>query len=544
MRFAKIKIAQIKDSMNNKKLQVWLPLLFSMVIIIGIWIGYTIKSRMPNTGIFFTEKRRPVQEVIDLIENKYVDEKNYDSLNEAAINAILNQLDPHSILLAGADLQQAKEDLQGGFSGIGVEFNIYNDTINIIHVIKDGPSEKAGLQTGDKFLKVGDSTVAGTKITTEKIKFLLRGKGGSKTIVTVLREKEIKQVTVTRGMIPLNSLDAAYMITKEVGYVRLNKFSETTYHEFMDATLQLQKQGMQSLILDLRDNGGGILTEATNIADEFLDKDKLITYTEGKHFPKKEYRCQKDGIFEKGKLVILANEGTASASEIIIGALQDWDRATIIGRRTFGKGLVQEQYELSDGSGLRLTIARYYTPLGRSIQKSYSQGIKIYQQDLTNRFTDGELIYVDSIKHTNGKIFTTKAGKTVYSGGGITPDIFVPVDTTTGYNKNLRKIYEKGIINNFVYRNYVANKNKFAEYASPKDFEKNYIVDANTWNDFKILAQQDSINLNGITPVEKVALAHQIKTAAARQIWRTEGFYEVSNADDPMIKKALEILSK
>ena len=529
--------------MQNKKLQVWLPLLFSLVMIAGMIIGYKIKTNMPDTGIFFTEKRRPVQEVFDLIENKYVDKENPDSLADEAIEAILRKLDPHSVFLPATQLQSAKEDLQGGFSGIGVEFNIFSDTINVLNVIKDGPSDKAGVQIGDKFLKVDDSIVAGVKITSDKIKSLLRGDGGSRANITILRGKEQKFFTIIRGMIPLYSLDAAYMIRDSVGYIRLNKFAETTYKEFMDATLKLQKQGMKSMILDLRDNGGGILTQATNIADEFLDQDKLITYTEGVHSPKKEYRCEKEGIFEKGKLVVLANEGSASASEILIGALQDWDRATIIGRRTFGKGLVQDQYELSDGSGLRLTVARYYTPLGRSIQKSYSAGIKVYQQDMTNRIHDGELLYFDSIKHTNGKAYKTKSGKIVYSGGGITPDIFVAVDTS-GINKKFGDIYIKGTINKFVYGNYLANKNKLAAYTSPIEFYKNYVIDDVIWNSFKAFAVTDSININRVSTAERTELSKQIKILTARQIWRNEGLYEVSNAEDIMVKKALEVLNK
>jgi carboxyl-terminal processing protease len=529
--------------MQKKKIEVWLPLLFSLVMIVGMIIGYKIKTNMPATGFFFTEKRRPVQEVLNLIENKYVDKQDPDSLGDAAIEAILSKLDPHSVFLPASQLQSAKEDLQGGFSGIGIEFNVFSDTINVLNVIKDGPSDKAGLQVGDKFLKVGDSGVAGVKITTDKIRNLLRGKGGTEAQITVLRGKEQKRFSVVRGMIPLYSLDAAYMITDTVGYIRLNKFSETTYKEFMDATLKLQKEGMKSMILDLRDNGGGILTQATNIADEFLDQDKLITYTEGAHSPKKEYRCEKEGIFEKGNLVVLANEGSASASEILIGALQDWDRATIVGRRTFGKGLVQEQYELSDNSGLRLTVARYYTPLGRSIQKSYSQGIKIYQEDLLNRMHGGELLNSDSIKHTNGKAYKTKAGKVVYSGGGITPDIFVALDTS-GFNSEIRKIYIKGTINKFVYGNYLANKNKLAAYKSAIQFEKNYSVDENTWKGFKELAVKDSINITMIGSKEKNELLKQIKILTARQLWRTEGLYEVSNAGDTTVKKALEVLGK
>ncbi len=529
--------------MQNKRLQVWLPLLFSLVMIAGMIVGYKIKTNMPDTGIFFTKKRSPVQEVLTLIENKYVDKLQADSLGEAAIEAILSKLDPHSVFLPASQLQSAKEDLQGGFSGIGVEYNIFSDTINILNVIKDGPSDKKGIQPGDKILKVGDSVVAGVKITTDKIQALLRGKGGTKADIIILRGHEQKRFTIIRDLIPLYSLDAAYMMTDSVGYIRLNKFSESTYREFMDATLKLQKMGMKSMILDLRDNGGGILTQATNIADEFLSEDKLITYTEGAHLTKKEYRCEKEGIFEKGKVVILANEGSASASEILIGALQDWDRAEIIGRRTFGKGLVQEQYELSDGSGLRLTVARYYTPLGRSIQKSYSAGIKVYEEDLQSRMHGGELLYFDSIKHTNGKAFKTKSGKIVYSGGGITPDIFVALDTS-GFNAEMRKIYVKGTINKFVHGNYLTNKNKLSAFTSPMQFEKNFSIDDDTWNSFEAFALSDSIKIINVSAKEKAELSKQIKILTARQIWRNEGFYEVSNAADLTVKKALETLRK
>lgn len=533
----------ITVSMQKKKHQVWLPLLFSLVMIAGMIIGYKIRTNMPGSGLFSSEKRRPVQEVLDLIENKYVDKQNPDSLGDAAIEAILARLDPHSVYLPASQLQSAREDLQGGFSGIGVEYNIFSDTINVVNVIKDGPSDKAGILPGDKLLKVNDSVIAGVNITTAKIQSLLRGKGGTKAQLTIMRGNEQKHFSITRGMIPLHSLDASYMINDSIGYIRLNKFSETTYREFMDATLNLQKQGMKSMILDLRDNGGGILTQATNIADEFLSDDKLITYTDGGHSPKKEYRCEKEGIFENGKLAVLANEGSASASEILIGALQDWDRATVIGRRTFGKGLVQEQYELSDGSGLRLSVTRYYTPLGRNIQKSYKEGIKVYQEDIETRMHGGELLNFDSIKHTNGKLFKTKAGKAVYSGGGITPDIFVALDTS-GFNAEIRKIYLNGTINKFVYGNYLVNKNKFSVYQSPMQFQKNYSIDDTTWNSFKAFAVKDSININKIDKAGRSALSKQIKILTARQIWRNQGLYEVSNAEDPAIMKALEVLKK
>ncbi|MEO6838891.1 MAG: S41 family peptidase [Ginsengibacter sp.] len=527
--------------MRNKKLQVWLPVLLSLCMVAGMFIGYRIKGNMPDNGIFFMEKQRPVQEVLDLIKRKYVDSENIDSLGTTAIQSILTQLDPHSLYLPVQELKQVNEDLEGQFFGIGIEFNIINDTVNVVNVLEKGPSQQAGLLIGDQILKVNDSLVAGKKITGVKLRKLISGDAGQKVIVTVLRNGMQKAISITRGPVPLYSLDAAYMITDTTGYIRLNKFSETTYKEFMDALLKLQKNGMKSLILDLRDNGGGILTEATNIADEFLNEDKLITYTEGVHSPKKEYRCDKDGAFEKGKLVVLVNEGTASASEILTGALQDWDRATIVGRRTFGKGLVQEQFQLSDGSGLRLTVARYYTPLGRSIQKPYQKGFEAYDHDLINRFKDGEMTSADSIKHTNEKKYTTQDGNVLYGGGGITPDVFVPFDTTS-VDKNVMNVLINGTLNRFVYLNFLKHQKEFKRYTSPKMFEDEYIANDSTLNDLKRYAQKDSINLNIHNKSEKEMLQKQIKVITAREIWNTEGFYEVNNTYDSTIKKALDLM--
>jgi len=529
--------------MRNKKLQVWLPLILSLCMVAGMFIGYRIKSNMPNTGIFFTDRPRPVQEVIDLIKREYVEKENEDSLGDVAIEAMLARLDPHSVYLPAQELQQVNEDMEGKFYGIGIEFNIFDDTINVLNVLPGGPSDKAGLQVGDKFLKVGDSAIAGVHITAGKIKKILRGSGGSKAEIEILRNGLRKTITITRGMIPLYSLDAAYIITDTIGYVRLNKFSETTYKEFMQATDDLQKKGMKSMILDLRDNGGGILTEATNIADEFLSGDKLVTYTVGAHSPKREYRCSKEGVFEKGKLVVLTNEGTASASEVLTGALQDWDRATVVGRRSFGKGLVQEQFELSDGSGLRLTIARYYTPLGRSIQKSYKDGIDAYNKDLLSRFHNGEMSFADSIKHTDEKLYKTASGKLVYSGGGITPDVFVAFDTSA-FDKEVAKAYLKETLSSFVYKNYLLHQKEFKEFKTPKTFNEKYNVDAATLNELRNYAARDSIYFNLGNAHEKDLLAKEIKILTARQIWRTEGLYEVGNTDDETLKKAIDVLRK
>lgn len=527
---------------GKKKLRVWLPLILSICMVAGMFVGYRIRGNMPDDGPFFTRRPKPVQEVMDLIQRQYVDNENMDTLGDVAIDAMLAHLDPHSVLMPPPELQAMNEDLEGQFFGIGIEFNIFNDTINVLNVIDGSPSAKAGLLIGDEILKANDSVVAGVHITNDRIRKLLRGAEGSTVALTVLRNGEKKIINVTRGMIPLYSLDASYMLTDTIGYIRLNKFSETTYDEFMQAITKLQKKGMKSLVLDLRDNGGGILTQATNIADEFLSDNKLITYTEGAHSPRKEYTCSKPGVFEKGKLVVLANESTASASEILIGALQDWDRATIIGRRTFGKGLVQEQFQLNDGSGLRLTVARYYTPLGRSIQKPYSNGFEAYNNDIMNRFHDGEMLYADSIKHTNEKVYKTPDGKLLYGGGGITPDIFIPFDTTA-FDKVISEIYLRGTLNDFVYRNYVKNKNEFKTYKNPEDFEQRYNVDANTLNEFKTFAGKDSISFDVNNNNDKNVIVKQIKALTAREIWHSQGQYEVSNATDTAVKKAIEVIN-
>ncbi len=498
---------------------------------------------MPGRNFFSTEKRRPIQEIMDLIQNKYVDDVKMDSLADTAIQAMLNKLDPHSVFIPAEELQQVNEDLAGKFFGIGIEFNIFDDTLNVINVIKDGPSFKAGLLTGDKFLKVGDSIIAGRKTDADAFRKLLRGDRGTKVTIGFLRGHEQKQATITRDAIPLSSVDASYMINSDIGYIRLNKFSSQTYREFMESLEALKAKGLKKLILDLRDNGGGILDEAVEIADEFLEGDKLITYTEGKHVPKKEYRCRRPGQFEKGPLVVLADEGTASASEILIGALQDWDRATIIGRRSFGKGLVQEQFDLSDKSALRLTIARYYTPIGRSIQRPYTNGEKEYYAEISKRYHDGETQSADSIKNDTSKIYKTKAGKTVYAKGGITPDYFIALDTS-GLNSNLTKVYTRGIIGSFAYHFYLDNLPQLKKYNTPADFIKDFSFSEDNWKQFVNAAAKDSITLTTIAPKEKADLINRIRSTIARQLWRNEGFFEAINVTDEAVKKSIEVLSK
>src|SRR4030095_10619993 len=372
-----------------KRLQIWLPLMFSIVMIVGMVIGFNLRENTMTNNFFKLPRRTPLQEVLDLVRLKYVDAINTDTLADDAIEEMLTHLDPHSIYIPASKLQEVNEDLQGNFEGIGVEFQIIDDTVHVTSVLPEGPSDVAGLQAGDQFLKVGDSLVAGNKINPDRIKKLLRGPGTSQVKLAMLRNHEQKVFTVRRGTIPLPSLDAAYMLDQGVGYIKLNKFAETTYEEFMQSLENLKKNKLKQLILDLRGNGGGILQEAVQIADEFLDDQKLIVYTQGNKIPKETYNAKPEGLFENGKLIVLVDELSASASEVLAGSLQDWDRATIVGRRSFGKGLVQEQYQLSDASALRLTVARYYTPLGRSIQKPYNNGLDEYNKELFERFHNG-----------------------------------------------------------------------------------------------------------------------------------------------------------
>jgi carboxyl-terminal processing protease len=528
--------------MRNKKLQVWLPLMFSVVMVAGMFFGYQMNNQSDSKGFFKTEKRGALQEALDLIKLKYVDSIGTDTLQQSAMQDIMGELDPHSVYIPPANLQDVNDDIMGRFEGIGVEFNIFSDTVNILNVIPGGPSEKAGLQVGDKIIKVNDSTIAKKGLSSEAVRQIIRGEAGSKVALTILRNGNLQSVIVIRGTIPVSSVDASYMIDKTTGYIKLNKFSENTYRDFMQHLEQLQKQGMNKLLLDLRGNGGGLMGEAVNIADEFLGDNKLIVYTQGYNSPREEFRARRDGIFETGKLVVLVDELTASASEVLTGALQDWDRAAIVGRRTFGKGLVQKQFPLSDGSAIRLTIARYYTPLGRSIQRSYSKGKKVYMDEIWHRYETGEMSNADSNKIENGKAYKTPAGRTVYGGGGVMPDIFVPIDTS-GVQRSVTRLYLDGSFNNFIYNYYVAHIPELNQYNNPSDFARRYNAEE-AWNQLVNFAKKDTVNLAPISGKDRADVERRMKAYLARYKWRSEGFYEVLNQDDPVVKKAMEEIGK
>ena len=530
--------------MRNKKLQVWLPLIFSLVLIVGMFLGFKMNNKGTNKGFFKNTSASTIQEALDLIRLKYVDKVNLDSVQTGAIKEMMNELDPHSVYFPPVELKEANEDLAGNFDGIGVEFNVFNDTVNVMYVIPGGPSDKAGMQIGDKLLKVNDSALTGKAVTTDKIKEYIRGERGSTASIQILRDSDIKTLRVIRGIIPVSSVDAAYMIDKTTGYIKLNKFTENSYEEFMAALEGLQKQGLQQLIYDLRSNGGGYMNEAIDMADEFLDSDRLVVYTEGTNSKKREYKCRRPGLFEKGKLCVLVDELSASASEVLAGALQDWDRATIIGRRSFGKGLVQEQYQLSDGSAIRLTVARYYTPLGRSIQRSYGKGKKVYMDEIWERFSNGESLYADSNKINNGKQFVTPAGHVVYSGGGIMPDIFVPIDTAT-YPAGVNRLFITNSFNNFVYTYYLRNKPQIDKFVSATDYVRNFDKQDEIWNQFTAYASlHNSVDLRIVTAKQKESLQRRLIAYLSRFRWRNNGYMQVLNHEDAMVKKALEEIQK
>ena len=480
------------------------------------------------------------------VNHWYVDSVSETKLVQDAIIGMLEKLDPHSVYIPQDEVERANEPLLGNFEGIGVQFNMLEDTLLVVQTISGGPSERVGIVAGDRILVVDGESIAGVKMKNSDIMTRLRGPKGTEVNVKVLRRgvSGLIDFKIIRDRIPIHSLDAAYMIDREIGYIKLNRFSATTVEEYREAFIRLKQNGMRSLILDLQGNGGGYLGAAVTLADEFLPNGRLIVYTDGNMVGRMNTHATKAGDFEDGKLIILVDEGSASASEIVAGAVQDWDRALLVGRRTFGKGLVQRPFRLPDGSEIRLTVARYFTPSGRSIQRPYERGNEAYRRDLLDRFEHGELQHRDSISFPDSLRFTTKVLKrTVYGGGGIMPDIFVPIDTMQ-FSDWQRNIIRKGVLNKTVIQYIDQNRenlqNRFANF---KVFNGQYSVSGTFLEELKTNAEKEQIEwneeqYNTSLPLIKI----QMKALVARDLFGVSEYFQVINSVNEIYLKALEVM--
>jgi carboxyl-terminal processing protease len=527
-----------------EKLNKWVPLALAACLGLGIFFGAKLQRNAPTIlseeELDFGKGYEPpgkIEEILRYVDARYVDEVDRTELINNLLGETMHDLDPHSAYFTAEELRSNNEEMNGSFVGIGVQYSMIADTMTVELTLPNGPSEQAGVLAGDKIVSIDDSLVAGVKITQSSILRKLRKQAGSQVRLGIFRGKQKMDFTVTRAEIEDKSLDAAFMLNTETGYVRLNRFSHTTYEEFMKAVEDLHdKQGMKHLVLDLRQNGGGVLTAATNILSQFFkEKDKLLVYMEGKHSKKTEYKTSGRQFYNINKVAVLIDEGSASASEIVAGALQDWDRATIVGRRSFGKGLVQEQYPLSDGSALRLTIARYYTPSGRCIQKPYKgKSEQTYENEFTKR--KGELLYQDSIKINDTTNYKTASGKRVYGGGGITPDIFVPIEaayTSEAFNK--LRIDIAGFAGQY------APQQKASLGTNSDAFLQNFKVDDAMMNVFWSYAASHGTSLD---KAQKLAFDKEtrklLKARLARLVFSSNTvFYRALIQNDPMVEKAL-----
>ena len=537
--------------MKKDKLRIFLlllPLAFAVVVTIGIFIGMTISSGSLGDISFFDHRVNPadkMNQVLRYIENEYVDTVNKEELVELAISEMLHQLDPHSNYIPAVEFEEVAQSMEGNFEGIGIEFNIIRDTIRVVAVIPGGPSHAVGLLPGDQIIKIGDENVAGIKIKNKDVVSRLRGKKGTTVDVSVKRRgaKKLLSFTIQRGKIPLYSVDVSYMVDKETGYVKLNRFSQTSYDEFMTAVNKLKEKGMKKLIFDLRDNGGGFLEIAVMICNEFLEEGKMIVYTEGRKYKREEKYEKKGGTLKYIGLIILQDENSASASEIVAGAIQDNDRGTIVGRRSFGKGLVQRQSQLSDGSAIRLTTARYYTPTGRCIQKPYNQGYANYLNEEYDRFEKGELLHADSIKFPDSLKFKTPGGKIVYGGGGIMPDIFVPLDTSSR-TPYLNQLIYRGIFNQFCFE-YADNNRKVLEKEGIESFKQKFVVTDEIVRDLVRSGERTGLPRNEKEISKSLPLIKiYLKAGIARNMWGGDGYYPIFNHQDPAFQKGMEVFKK
>lgn len=516
-----------------------------ILLLLGVTLGMLISDHNIADHITFDGKDK-VSKVLDLVRNNYVDSVNVDSIEGSTVNGLLQNLDPHSLYLPAQQATSINERLEGGFNGIGIEYILLRDTLVITRVNDNGPAYKAGIIPGDRVIQIDHSNFSGTHLTNAKVNKAFRGPKDSQLLISVLHtgSKNLQFVNVKRDHVDLSSLDAAYLLNPVTGYIKISKFASTTDADFKKAIAGLKAHGMQKLVLDIRGNGGGYLNTATALADEFLTKKQLIVYTQGVHEPRTDYFATDSGYYQKGKLALLIDEYSASASEILAGALQDLDRATIIGRRSFGKGLVQEQFPFGDGSAINLTIARYYTPSGRSIQKSYSNGVESYRNELAQRMRKGELFSEESnlkdsiFRHPTN--YHTSSGRKVFSGGGIMPDIFVPADTTQN-TLLIQVLSSQQLFNAYVIDRMQKLLNN---YATGDDFINHFTVNDAEFNNFMQYSSQSL--KQQIAPRDILISRENIKTLlkayAARFKWGDDAYYKTINANDAVVKKAIEAI--
>lgn len=506
-------------------------------------LATTLLAQTPTTRNKTTEK---FSTALYFLQSAYVDTVKQDELTEHAIRGMLKKLDPHTVYLTPKEMKDSNEPLQGNFEGIGVMFNVIDDTLTVISAISGGPSEKVGIRAGDKIVAVDTSSLTGKGVTDSYVMKKLRGPKGSTVNVSVYRrgEKALLKYDIIRDKIPIHSIDAVYMVDAETGYIKINRFAATTMKEFRDGLASLKGQGLKNLVLDLQGNSGGYLQTAIDLCDEFLGKDKMIVYTEGSHSPRMESSSKAGGQFENGKLIVLIDEGSASASEIVSGCVQDHDRALVVGRRSFGKGLVQNTYLLPDGSAMRITTARYFTPSGRCIQRSYKDGVEAYYKDLKERFKHGELTSVDSVHVVNDSLkFFTDGKRVVYGGGGIMPDFFVPIDTSysTPY---LQKLYSKTTIRNFCNLYVDKNRNDLkAKYPTFEDYKRSFVFDDKMLADLATLGEKDGVVKNEEELKRSgYMIKAQAKAIIANQLFNLVAYYQVINDVNPIYKRAIELL--
>ena len=517
----------------------YLPIVVFLCLAMGVVLGWLLNFPSPMNRITAqNDYRGKLNKLIDFIENEYVDDVDTDSIVDLTVNNILAELDPHSVYIPPSEQSSEAEMMKGDFVGIGVNFYMHNDTVAIINPIKGGPSEKAGIKSGDRILFADNTRLYGRKLPSDSLFSKLKGEVDSKVRLTIFRKSIGKtfKVDVTRDVIPIKSVDAAVMLNSQTAYIKVNRFAETTYDEFREALESLQKKGAVSLVLDLRENGGGYMERAIEMADDFLKEKELIVFTKNRKGRVNKMFATDEGIFEKGKLFILIDENSASASEILAGAVQDNDRGIIVGRRSFGKGLVQREMDFNDGSAVRLTVARYFTPSGRSIQKSYSEGTEQYFGDFEKRFENGELYSKDSIKIADTLKFKTKKGRIVYGGGGIVPDIFVPIESEHG-QESLAYIMQSGVVGHFVFEQLDKSRKPFSGITYAAFLQKMDKTDE-YFNAFRDYLSENGVQIN--VAKNKPMVKRYLTAEFARQLFGDDKYFEITLRDDPMVKEVLK----